>query len=125
MNSANTEQRQLAVLGLNSVSTSPLQLARAYRQLLQRMPPNGVIANGLRDSVDFGMANPASIPDMSILGKTGTASDPGESWTHGWFVGILPGRLLIVIYVPHGDGGAAATLGQKFFQTVSANGRPQ
>jgi len=125
MTSANVEQRQLAVLGLNGVSASPLQLARAYRELLQRMPPNGVIANGLRDSVAFGMANPASVPGMSILGKTGTASNPGEAWTHGWYVGVLPGRLLIVVYVPHGDGGTAAALGQKFFRVVAPQGHPQ
>ena len=121
----NIDQRQLAVLGLNGVSASPLQLARAYRQLLQRMPPNGVVATGLRDSVDFGMANPASVPGMSILGKTGTASDPGEAWTHGWFIGILPGRLVLVVYVPHGDGGTAAALGKKFFRAVAPEGHPK
>lgn len=124
MSSAKVEQRQLAVLGLNGVSTSPLQLALAYRQLLLHTPPNGVIANGLHDSVDFGMANPASVRGMSILGKTGTASNAGESWTHGWFVGILPNRLILVVYVPHGDGGTAAALGQKFFRAIAAQGPP-
>ena len=104
MNAADVEQRQLAVLGLAGVSVSPLELARAYRAMLQRMPSDGPVARGLEGSVRYGMANPAAVPGLTILGKTGTASEPGESWTHGWFAGAIPGRFLIVVYVPHGDG---------------------
>ena len=122
---ANVEQRQLAVLGLAGVSVSPMELAQAYRDLLQRMPPNGPVARGLQDSVAYGMANPAAVPGMAILGKTGTASERGEAWTHGWFAGAIPGRFLIVVYVPHDDGGTAARLAQKFFQAVTHEGQPQ
>lgn len=125
MNAADVEQRQLAVLGLAGVSVSPLELARAYRAMLQRMPSDGPVARGLEGSVRYGMANPATVPGLTILGKTGTASEPGESWTHGWFAGAIPGRFLIVVYVPHGDGGTAARLAQQFFRAVSRGGPTQ
>ncbi len=123
MDAANVERRQLAVLGLDGVTASPLELARAYRDLVERMPPAGTVARGLEESVKYGMANPASVTGVTILGKTGTASDPGQAWTHGWFAGAIPGRFVIVVYVPHGDGGTAARLAQRFFQAVVGEGR--
>ena len=124
MTSAGVEQRQLAVLGLSGVTASPLELARAYRDLLQHAPANGPVVRGLEDSVNFGMANPAKVAGVVILGKTGTANDPGEVRTHGWFAGAIPGRLLVVVYVRRGDGGAAARLAQTFFQTLSGGQAP-
>ena len=123
MKDATVEQRQLAVLGVAGVTVTPLELARAYRNLLLRIVPDGVVARGLKASVDYGMANPARVEGMTILGKTGTASDLGEAWTHGWFVGALPGQVVVVIYVPHGDGGTAARLGQAFFHAEARQGR--
>lgn len=114
MINATLEQRQLAVLGLRGVTASPLQLAHAYRELLARSAADGVVQRGLRGSVSYGMARPAAVAGIVILGKTGTASDPGEAWTHGWFAGAIPNRLVIVVYVPHGDGGTAAQLAQRF-----------
>lgn len=120
MDHATVEQRQLTVLGLHGVTVSPLQLAEAYRRLLQQAAPSDPVMQGLRDSVQFGMADSAAVPGMDILGKTGTASDPGEAWTHGWFAGALPDRLVLVVYVPHGDGGTAALLARKFFASLAA-----
>ena len=122
MATANVEQRQLAVLGLRGVSATPLELARAYRELLEHMPAGGAVARGLEDSVNFGMASPAVVPGVRILGKTGTASDVGETWTHGWFAGAIPGRVLIVVYAPNGDGGTAARLAARFFRGIAAEG---
>jgi membrane peptidoglycan carboxypeptidase len=113
------EQRQLAVLGLAGVSASPLELARAYRDLLEHMPADGPVARGLKESVDYGMANSAAIPGVTILGKTGTASDRGEASTHGWFAGAIPGRFVVVVFVPQGDGGTAALLARKFMAAVA------
>ena len=118
MNDAPVEQRQLAVLGLNGVTVTPLELAQAYREMLARSPPDSVVARGLKESVDYGMASPAAVPSVAILGKTGTASDPGETWTHGWFAGAIRGQLVLVIYVPHGDGGTSARLAQTFFRMI-------
>jgi ATP-binding cassette subfamily B protein len=50
-----------------------------------------------------------------ILGKTGTAKNTDEAWTHGWFAGGLSGQVVVVIYVSHGDGGTAAVLARAFF----------
>jgi len=119
---ATAEQRELAVLGLYGTSVSSLELARAYRELLQGAPPDGPVMRGLRGSVRYGMANPAGVPGLDILGKTGTASNPGEAWTHGWFAGALPGQV-VVISVPHGDGGTAARLARAYFVAVTAEGK--
>jgi cell division protein FtsI/penicillin-binding protein 2 len=116
------EQRQLAVLGLEGVSASPLELARAYRDMLEHLPADSSVARGLQDSVNFGMAHPAEVAGVNILGKTGTARNAGETWTHGWFAGAIRGRFVVVIYVPRGDGGTAALLAHKFFVTASAEG---
>ncbi len=117
MQDARVEQRQLAVLGLQGVTVSPLLLAQAYRRLLQPLA-SGPVIDGMRDSVRYGMAHPAEVPGLEILGKTGTASDPGETWTHGWFAGAIAGRFILVVYVPHGDGGTAARLAEKFFSAT-------
>jgi cell division protein FtsI/penicillin-binding protein 2 len=117
LSQASAEQRQLAVLGLQSITVSPRQLGQAYVQMLRRRHANDVVVRGLQDSVNFGMAAPAAVRGLTVLGKTGTASDPGQAWTHGWFVGTIPGQLLVV-YVPHGDGGTAAQLAQRVFREL-------
>lgn len=125
MNDATAEKRGLAVLGLAGVRISPLELARAYRGLLMRVPPDGVVMRGLKASVEYGMANQARIPGATLIGKTGTASDSGEAWTHGWFAGAIPGRFIVVLYVPQGDGGTAAVLAQSLFRaTITDGARP-
>lgn len=118
MEGATMEDRELTTLGLQGVKVSPLQLAQAYRELLRETPPEGAVMRGLRGSVSYGMARPAAVAGVATLGKTGTARDPGQAWTHGWFAGALPGRLVVVIYVPHGDGGTAAALARRFFASV-------
>jgi membrane peptidoglycan carboxypeptidase len=124
MSQANVQQRQLAVLGVQGVTVSLMELGQAYLKMLRRVPSDGAVARGLQDSVSFGMAHPAAVKGLIILGKTGTASDPGDAWTHGWFVGAIPGRFLIVVYVPHGDGGTAAQLAQRFFRDIAKEQTP-
>lgn len=116
---ASIDQRQLAVLGLWGSTASPPELAQAYRSLLQRLPHDGVVERGLQASVERGMANPAATRGMTILGKTGTARNPGEGWTHGWFAGSVPGRWIVAIYIPKGDGGTAARLAHRFFEEMA------
>lgn len=117
------EQRELTVLGLRGVTATPLELARAYRDLSIKEDPHGVVVRGLVDAVQFGMADPARVEGVELLGKTGTASDDTGHWTHGWFAGGLPGRMMLVIYVPHGGGGVAAGLAGAFFRAVMASSR--
>jgi cell division protein FtsI/penicillin-binding protein 2 len=112
---ASAEDRELTALGLENVTATPLELAQAYRELMLSLPAGGPVERGLKESVDYGMAHPAAVEGITILGKTGTAKNPGEAWTHGWFAGVLPGRMVVVIFVPRGDGGTAAALARQFF----------
>ena len=123
LSSAGPEQRQLVVLGLKDMTLSPLQMAGAYRSMLSQLTPGSVVLRGLRGSVDYGMAHASAIAGVNILGKTGTASNPGESWTHGWFAGAIPGQMVVVIYVPHGDGGTAAGIARIFLAAFAKSGR--
>ncbi|RXH58614.1 penicillin-binding transpeptidase domain-containing protein [Granulicella sibirica] len=110
-------QRILQALGLFSVKVSAEQLARAYALLAREFTsahsnPANIVHQGLLDSVSFGMADNAAVPGLTLAGKTGTASDPGRPWTHGWFAGIVEDApaTVLVVYVPHGSGADAATL---------------
>lgn len=119
-----SDSRILAVLGLTNDSVTPLQVARAYRKLLLRESPTGVVWKGLRGSVAYGMANNARLNGVDVLGKTGTARNGNEWWSHGWFAGAIPGRFVLVVYVPRGDGGVAATTaGRMMREMLSGGGR--
>lgn len=114
---SNEADRALQVLGISDVTTTPVQLAKAYWLLNHRPGLARAVSRGLRESVVYGMAHPAATDGVVLLGKTGTASDPGEAWTHGWFAGIASreGRsIVLVVFVPHGDGGDAALLAHRF-----------
>lgn len=116
---------QLLVLGLQGVDVTPLQLARAYVRLRQKLGTMAVVRRGLEGSVAYGMAHNAATEGWTIAGKTGTASDPGEAWTHGWFAGIArrgAEPMVVVIEVPHGNGADAASLAHRLF---TAWGRTQ
>jgi cell division protein FtsI/penicillin-binding protein 2 len=117
------EQKQLFILGLTGVAVTPAQMAVAYRRLALKLAaplatsPLQVVAAGLTHSVRYGMAHDAEVPGIAIAGKTGTASDPGQTWTHGWFAGTAKERaeeIVIVIYFPHGNGADAARLAHRF-----------
>ena len=115
------EQSQLLTLGLAGITTSPSAIAVAYRMLGNqlRQPFAKPIADGLRDSVSFGMAHNADAPGIEISGKTGTADNPPrQPWSHGWFAGFATVRstpLVISLYLPQGNGGDAAHLARNVF----------
>jgi cell division protein FtsI/penicillin-binding protein 2 len=115
------EQKQLIALGLAGVTTSPSQIANAYRTLSNQLgrPFAKPVADGLRDSVSFGMAHNADTSAIDICGKTGTASNPPRKpWSHGWFAGfatIHRTPLVISLYIPQGNGADAALLARNFF----------
>jgi cell division protein FtsI/penicillin-binding protein 2 len=111
------EAEQLALLGVEGVRVTPLELAAAYRWLaleLSAHPDSAatlVAREGLSDSASFGMAGQASLGSVAVLGKTGTAEGVTWSQTHGWFVGLAPAQkpqVVIVVYLPAGRGADAA-----------------
>lgn len=115
----NTATAQLALLGVEGIRISPLELAVAYRWLAQQLaahpgtPATRVVRTGMEDSASFGMARPAGLGGVAIAGKTGTASGATSSQTHGWFAGIAPAdnpQVVIVVYVPAGRGVDAAAV---------------
>jgi beta-lactamase class D len=117
------EQKQLFVLGLAGVAVTPAQVAVAYRRLALKLadakavPIVEVVEAGMTHSVEYGMAHDANVPGLQIAGKTGTASDQEQAWTHGWFAGIATGRtteIVVVIYLPRGNGSDAARLARSF-----------
>ena len=122
MQSATVEQRELAVLGLYGTDVSPAEMAGAYRQLLVHASQDGVVVRGLKDSVDYGMADQARVPGVVVLGKTGTANNAGGARSHGWFVGAVPGKIVLAIYVPRGSGADAASLAAKFLSADAGAG---
>lgn len=114
----NDAEVQLQVLGLDDIRVTPVQLARAYFRLGWELDQRPVVRRGLEGSVAYGMAHNAATAAMTIAGKTGTASDAGEAWTHGWFAGIAKRggeSVVVVICVPHGNGADAAGLAHRFF----------
>jgi cell division protein FtsI/penicillin-binding protein 2 len=111
------EAEQLAVLGVDGVRVTPLELAAAYRWLARELAahPDSVathtVSAGLEDTASFGMARRASLGGVPVAGKTGTAETSLGSDTHGWFVGFAPAerpQVVVAVYVPLGRGVDAA-----------------
>lgn len=114
------EQKQLLTLGLSGIRTSSLNIARAYCILQSELghPFAKPVADGLRDSISFGMAHNAETPGVDLSGKTGTASNTDrQPWSHGWFAGFAKVRstpLVMSFYVPQGNGADAAKRARTF-----------
>ena len=111
------DAEQLTLLGVEGVRITPLELAAAYRWLaleLAAHPDSDAsrsVRAGLADSASFGMAGPASLGGVAILGKTGTAEGVSSTQSHGWFVGLAPAQrpqMVITVYLPGGRGVEAA-----------------
>jgi cell division protein FtsI/penicillin-binding protein 2 len=113
------EAEQLALLGVDGVRVTPLELAAAYRWLALELAAHPgsdaarVVRAGLEDSASFGMAGRASLGGVAVMGKTGTAEGAASTQTHGWFVGLAPAakpQVVIAVYLPVGRGADAANL---------------
>lgn len=109
--------QQLAVLGVEGIRVTPLELAAAYRWLAREMAahPNTTatqtVREGLLDSATFGIAAKASAGDTAVAGKTGTAESGATNQTHGWFVGLAPAerpQVVIAVYLSSSRGADAA-----------------
>ena len=113
------EEASLAVLGVEGIRVTPLELAMAYRWLAVQLAAHPasnaaqIVAAGLSDSASFGIAAPASLGGVLVAGKTGTANlGPGTS-SHGWFVGLVPAgqpSVVVTVYLPEGHGANAAAV---------------
>ncbi len=121
------EDRALVALGLEGVSVTPLQLARAYTQLARDLEiastEDDTVRRGLLGSVEYGMAHAAKTPGMVLGGKTGTAHDPAPLLQHGWFAGMTfaPGTPIrpmrvVAVYVPGGTGNDAAGAAHRYLE---------
>lgn len=100
------------------------EVAAAYRILAGKInhPFTRPVADGLRDSVSFGMAHNANAPGLFIAGKTGTANEPREPWSHGWFAGFTTlhnTSLVIALYLRQGNGADAASFARNFFSLLN------
>ena len=111
------DQTKLALLGVDGIRVTPLELAAAYRWLALQLGLHAgstaaeVVHRGLQDSASFGMASAASLGGVPIAGKTGTASLGPGTGSHGWFVGLAPAEhptVVLAVYLPAGRGTIAA-----------------
>jgi peptidoglycan glycosyltransferase len=109
--------QELAVLGVEGIRVTPLELAEAYRWLARETSTHAdttaaqTVRAGLLDSATFGIAGEASSGDVAVAGKTGTAEGATTSRTHGWFVGLAPAeqpQVVIAVYLPSSHGADAA-----------------
>ena len=120
----NREDTQLLALGVKGILVSPVEVGVAYRKLALKLNNSAFsstlapVEQGMLNSVRYGAAHNADVSGVHLAGKTGTASDPGQAWTHGWFAGIAgegSSRFVVVVYLPHGNGADAATIAHHFF----------
>lgn len=119
---ASPEQLELQALGEWGVMTTPLELLKAYAGQAQHMEDENVrlVWEGMEHSVAYGMARAAHVDKVKIAGKTGTASQPGMTATHGWFVGLAPAdkpEIAVVVYLEQGRGLDAAALAQPILRS--------
>ncbi|WP_197413906.1 penicillin-binding transpeptidase domain-containing protein [Terracidiphilus gabretensis] len=112
-----TDEAKLALLGVEGIEVTPLELVRAYRWLGLKFAAHPetkateIVSAGIRDSASFGMAGAAGLGGVTVEGKTGTASATAGGRTHGWFVGLAPAqnpKVAVVVYLPVGRGADAA-----------------
>jgi len=109
------DENRMALLGIDGIRVTPLELASAYRWLALQLDSNTaaaqVVQAGLADSASFGIAGAASLGGVPVAGKTGTANLGPGTPSHGWFVGLVPASqpsTVVAAYLPAGHGANAA-----------------
>lgn len=116
------DEASLALLGVDGVRVTPLELAVGYRWLALELAQHRdsaaaqVVEAGLADSASFGIAAPASQGGVAVAGKTGTANLGAGTPSHGWFAGLAPAErpaVVVVVYLPAGHGANAAQVAAK------------
>lgn len=97
---------RLLALGEDGVRVTPLELARAYRQLARG--GNAVVSGGLSLAATAGTARLAG---PGFAGKTGTAATENRISLQGWFAGWTPRwppEHVMVVFLPVGRGASDA-----------------
>lgn len=116
---AGKDAASLALLGVDGIKVTPLELAEAYRWLALQLASHPgsaaaeVVQAGLNDSASFGIAAQASEGGVAVAGKTGTANFGAGTPSHGWFVGLAPAaqpKVVVVVYLQAGHGANAAAV---------------
>jgi len=127
------EQLQLEAVGEWGVKVTPLEMARAYRQIALLQPKHDTrldpLFAGLEQSVAYGMGREAqpALP-MKVAGKTGTAPAEEGPWTHAWFAGYAPAEnpeIVLVVFLEKGHGGSdAAAVAREIFAAFAQERKP-
>jgi len=116
---AGKDAASLALLGVDGIKVTPLELAEAYRWLALQLAAHpasaasGVVQAGLSDSASFGIAASASDGGVAVAGKTGTANFGAGTPSHGWFAGLAPAgqpKVVVAVYLSAGHGANAAAV---------------
>jgi len=120
------EERQLQAVGEGDMEVTPMEMLAAYRGLaLRRTVPRVSDAEqtvflGLEQATSYGMSRLASVAEMKVAGKTGTARTDQGAWTNGWFAGYAPAdkpEIAVVVFLERGTGTAdAAPLASEIFR---------
>lgn len=123
------EQRQLLAVGASGIEVTPLELASAYVRLARwhAAPTDSqrVVLKALEGSTTYGLGTLANSKFVKVAGKTGTASNPGQRFTHAWFAGFAPAdnpKVVVVVFVERGRGSVeAASIARNIFEAWAAS----
>jgi cell division protein FtsI/penicillin-binding protein 2 len=105
------DARRLQAIGEERVLVTPLGLLMAYQRLasLAARPDMAPILEGLEGAVEYGTAQLAQVPGLSIAGKTGSVMT--KAGAHAWFAGFAPSRapeVVVAVVVQGRSGGSEA-----------------
>jgi cell division protein FtsI/penicillin-binding protein 2 len=127
-------ESSLALLGVDGIQVTPLELAVAYRWLALQLGTHPgsaaaqVVQGGLEDSASFGIAASAGLAGVTVAGKTGTANLGAGTPSHGWFAGLIPAKkpqVVVVVYLPAGHGANAAAVAAELIAHSPLGKAPQ
>jgi cell division protein FtsI/penicillin-binding protein 2 len=124
-------ERQLLAIGASGIEVTPLELASAYVNFARTAShgdgPNTVVLAALRQATASGLAQAAASDKITTAGKTGTASDFGQSRTHAWFAGFAPAEspeVVVVVFVERGRGSIqASAIARRIFDAYAEQRR--
>jgi hypothetical protein len=101
----------MLALGERGIRLTPLDLARAYRQLALQssLPGMAPILEGLEGTVSYGTGQAAQVASNAVAGKTGSGGT-GANRT-AWFAGFMPARkpaVVVAVMLAGRSGGSDA-----------------